>query len=96
MVRERIPDLVVSDLTMPGMDGFTLLEKLKEDPSTAQIPVIVVSAKDLTAEDEQRLAGQTSSIWLKGSFATQDLVEHVVDTLCSKTRIGVQTRVSGR
>ena len=81
IIKERSPDLIVSDLTMPEMDGFLLLEKLKEDPSTAQIPVIVVSAKDLTPEDEQRLANQTSSIWLKGSFATQDLVEHVVDTL---------------
>jgi len=78
---ERLPDLVVSDLTMPEMDGFTLLEKLKEDPATAKIPVIVVSAKDLTPDDEQRLAGQTSSIWLKGAFATKDLVEHVVETL---------------
>lgn len=81
LVKERLPDLVVSDLTMPEMDGFSLLEKLKEDPRTAHIPVIVVSAKDLTPEDEQRLAGQTSSIWLKGSFSTKDLVEHVVDTL---------------
>ena len=81
VIQERLPDLVVSDLTMPEMDGFTLLEKLKEDPTTAHIPVIVVSAKDLTPEDEQRLAGQTSSIWLKGAFATKDLVEHVVETL---------------
>jgi len=83
MVKERLPDLVVTDLTMPGMDGFSLLEELKKDPITANIPVIVVSAKDLTLEDEQRLAGQTSSIWLKGSFSTQDLVEHVVSTLSS-------------
>ena len=81
IVKERLPDLVVSDLTMPEMDGFTLLEELKKDPQTAQIPVIVVSAKDLTPEDEQRLAGQTSSIWLKGAFSTQELVEHVVNTL---------------
>lgn len=81
MIRERLPDLVVSDLDMPGMDGFTLLEELKKDPLTANIPVIVVSAKDLTLDDKQRLEGQTSSIWLKGSFSTKDLVEHVVDTL---------------
>lgn len=81
IIRERLPDLVISDLTMPEMDGFALLEELKKDSSTARIPVIVVSAKDLTAEDEARLAGQTSSIWLKGAFSTQDLVEHVVDTL---------------
>jgi CheY-like chemotaxis protein len=81
LIRERLPDLVVSDLNMPGMDGFALLEELKKDPTTAHIPVIVVSAKNLTSEDKKRLAGQTSSIWLKGSFSTQDLVENVVGTL---------------
>lgn len=83
MIRERMPDLVVTDLSMPEMDGFSLLEALKNDPHTAHIPVIVVSGKDLTPEDEKRLAGQTSSIWLKGAFSTQDLVEHVVGTLSS-------------
>jgi threonine synthase len=81
LIRERLPDLVVSDLMMPEMDGFALLEELKKDPLTANVPVIVVSAKDLTPEDEERLAGQTSSVWLKGTFSTQELVEHVVGTL---------------
>lgn len=81
IITERLPDLVVSDLSMPEMDGFALLEALKQDPLTAKIPVIVVSAKDLTLDDERRLAGQTSSIWLKGAFSTRDLVEHVVETL---------------
>ncbi len=83
IIRDRLPDLVITDLTMPEMDGFALLEELKKDPLTSKIPVIVVSAKDLTPEDERRLAGQTSSVWLKGAFSTQDLVEHVVDTLSS-------------
>jgi len=80
VIQERLPDLVVSDLNMPGMDGFTLLEKLKHDPLTAHIPVIVVSAKDLTPEDHHRL-DQATSVWLKGAFSTKDLVEHVVGTL---------------
>lgn len=92
MVRERGPDLVVSDLTMPEMDGFTLLEELKKDPLTANIPVIVVSAKDLTPDDERRLAQQTASIWLKGTFSTQDLVEHVVDTLSTLEEDPLKTR----
>jgi CheY-like chemotaxis protein len=81
MIAERRPDLVITDLAMPGMDGFSLLQALKQNPDTAKIPVIVVSAKDLTAEDEKRLAAQTSSIWLKGAFSTHELVEHVVGTL---------------
>ncbi len=80
-IREQLPDLVVSDLNMPDMDGFNLLEELKRDPTTANIPVIVVSAKDLTPDDRHRLAEQAQSIWLKGAFSTQDLVEHVVGTL---------------
>ncbi|MBN1992754.1 MAG: pyridoxal-phosphate dependent enzyme [Anaerolineae bacterium] len=81
IIRDRLPDLVVSDLTMPEMDGFALLEELKKDSLTAQIPVIVVSAKDLTPEDKKRLTSQATSIWTKGAFSTQDLVEHVVETL---------------
>ncbi len=96
IVKERLPDLVVSDLTMPEMDGFTLLEELKKDPETAHIPVIVVSAKDLTPEDEQRLAGQTSSIWLKGAFSTQALVEHVVNTLSGPEAEGASAPVRSR
>jgi threonine synthase len=81
VIAERQPDLVITDLSMPGMDGFSLLEELKQKPETAQIPVIVVSAKDLTPEDEKRLSAQTSSIWLKGAFSTHELLEHVVGTL---------------
>jgi threonine synthase len=81
IIRDRLPDLIVSDLTMPEMDGFALLEELKRDSITAQIPIIVVSAKDLTPEDKKRLVSQATSIWAKGAFSTQDLVEHVVQTL---------------
>jgi threonine synthase len=89
IIRDRLPDLVVSDLTMPEMDGFALLEELKKDPITAQIPVIVVSAKDLTPEDKKQLARQATSIWAKGAFSTQDLVEHVVETLSKSEGDGI-------
>ncbi len=81
MVRERKPDLIVADLTMPEMDGFTLLEKLKHDPDTADIPVVVVSAKTLTARDREMLATHSESVWTKGGFDTRQLVDHVVRTL---------------
>jgi CheY-like chemotaxis protein len=45
--RQKLPDLIVTDLTMPGMDGFGLVEELKLDPRTKDIPVVVVSAKDI-------------------------------------------------
>lgn len=85
IISERQPDLVITDLSMPEMDGFSLLEALKQNRDTAKIPVIVISGKDLTADDEQRLRAQTSSIWLKGAYSTQDLLQHVVSTLSTES-----------
>ena len=81
LVRQRKPDLVVMDLTMPDLDGFSLLESFKNDPDVAHIPVVVVSAKTLTAADRARLEGRVESLWQKGAFSTQELVSHVVQTL---------------
>jgi threonine synthase len=80
LVRYRKPDLVISDLTMPDMDGFDLLRSLKADPETSNIPVIVISAKTLNKQDQERLR-QADSVWQKGSFNTRQLVDHVVKTL---------------
>ncbi len=81
LVKQRRPGLVISDLTMPGLDGFSLLDKLKADPETANIPVMIVSAKTITLADERRLNGRQESLWQKGSFNTRELVDHVVSTL---------------
>jgi CheY-like chemotaxis protein len=81
LVHERKPDMIVADLTMPEMDGFTLLEHLKADPETASIPVVVVSAKNLTVDEREMLAANTESVWTKGGFDTRALVDHVVRTL---------------
>lgn len=83
LVRQRRPDLVMLDLTMPELDGFTLLEQFKADAEIASIPVVVVSAKALTPADRARLEGRAESLWQKGSFNTRELVDHVVRTLGS-------------
>ncbi|MEZ4672324.1 MAG: pyridoxal-phosphate dependent enzyme [Anaerolineae bacterium] len=80
-IRTHRPDLIICDLTMPEMDGFTFLENVKADPATADIPVVVVSAKTLTEHDTQLLNRHSHSVWVKGGFDTRALVEHVVQTL---------------
>ncbi len=44
--RQQLPELVVLDLMLPGEDGLTILEKLRRDPATAALPVILVTARD--------------------------------------------------
>jgi len=87
LVRQRQPDLVVLDLTIPGIDGFAILEKLKADQRTSEIPVVIVSAKTLTTEEWTRLRRHTQSIWQKGTFGSQELVNHVVELLGDKVEL---------
>jgi DNA-binding response OmpR family regulator len=53
--RKYEPDLIVLDLGLPAGDGYLVMESLKKVPSLAQIPVIVVSARDLDANEERAL-----------------------------------------
>jgi threonine synthase len=75
------PDLILLDLMMPDMDGFTVLDALKRSDQLREIPVIVVTAKELTAQERQRLAGQADSLLQKGSFTDLDLLDEMVDVL---------------
>lgn len=79
--RERLPDLIILDLMMPKVDGFGVLEALKQDSRTQDIPVIVVSAKDLTEEDRRRLRGNIEAIYQKGSLPPRTFVDQVVEVL---------------
>ncbi len=79
--RQRVPDLIILDLMMPEMDGFSVLEELKMDKRTRSVPVIVVSAKDIDADDHKRLNGNIEAIYQKGSLQPKDLINQVVEVL---------------
>ena len=55
MIEQHQPDIVLTDLHMPEMDGFTILEKMKSSETLRDVPVIVVSGGDLTPEQQQQL-----------------------------------------
>lgn len=84
IARQKLPDLIVSDLTMPGIDGFGLVEELKLDPRTKNIPVVVVSAKDITAEERKRLNGHIEAVYQKGSLPTRKFVDQVIHVIEDK------------
>ena len=71
------PDLVLLDLMMPEMDGFEFLQAFRLDPSRRTIPVVVVTAKDLTEEDRLRLNGGVHHIVAKGSHTRDTLLEEI-------------------
>lgn len=81
MARQRLPDLIVSDLTMPGIDGFGLVEELKLDPRTKDIPVVVVSAKDITTDERKRLNGHIQAVYQKGSLPARKFVDQVIHVI---------------
>ena len=78
LVRRERPDLVLLDLMMPGMDGFAVLEALKDDEELSSVPVIVITAKELTAAERQRLSGRIDKLMQKGSFTDEELLEEIL------------------
>ncbi|KAF0108772.1 MAG: putative two-component hybrid sensor and regulator [Anaerolineaceae bacterium] len=68
------PHAVILDLFMPGMDGFTILEKLRTSPLLNDIPVIVVSGADLNPEQQKQLSDFGQKLIHKGAFTEQELL----------------------
>lgn len=81
LIRAEKPDLVLLDLMMPGIDGFTILDMMKADVELRDIPVIVITAKDLTSKDYKRLSGRVESLLQKGEFMEEELFESIRDVL---------------
>ena len=77
MIQKELPDLIILDLMMPEMNGFTVLEALRSKPETAAIPVIVATAKELTPDEKNRLKGRVHTLMQKGEFMGDDLADEV-------------------
>jgi signal transduction histidine kinase/CheY-like chemotaxis protein len=71
------PDVILLDLMMPEMDGFAVVAALQKDPAWRDIPVIVITARDLDAADRERLNSGVQSVLVKETFRPADLVERI-------------------
>jgi len=69
--------VVALDLMMPEMDGFDFLEELRGDEAGRHVPVVVITARDLTAEDHRRLNGSVERILQKGAYGREELLAEV-------------------
>jgi signal transduction histidine kinase/DNA-binding response OmpR family regulator len=88
-VSEQIPDLILLDLIMPVMDGFEFVLALRQQEENRSIPIIVVTAKDLTDEDRRQLVGGVEHIIDKGAFTQDELLEQVRNLVASSTGLGL-------
>ncbi len=81
LVRQMRPDLVITDLMMPDVDGFAVIDTMKADPELQHIPIVVITAKELTAKERARLNNQVDMLLKKGSSIDDDVIENLVHKL---------------
>jgi CheY-like chemotaxis protein len=81
------PRLILLDLMMPVMDGFGFLAKMRAQPEWQHIPVIVVTAKDLTEDDRNRLKGMVEEVLEKNAYTREQLLERMSEAMASSSII---------
>jgi len=86
------PDVIVLDLMMPEMDGFEFVAELRSRPDGRDVPVLVVTAKDLTEDDRRRLTGGVERVILKRGYGPDELLDELRRAL---TRPAERRRLAG-
>lgn len=89
ILADERPEIILLDLMMPEMDGFEFIRELRQYPQWQSLPVIVLTAKDLTLEERDWLEGQTQRIYQKGS--KQRLIEEINHLLAAPGREAVES-----
>jgi signal transduction histidine kinase/ActR/RegA family two-component response regulator len=79
--RAQRPDAIVLDLAMPEMSGFEVLARLKKDPMTADIPVVVLTSRSLSSEEQQMLAPHAARIVSKETLSRSDSADDLLEAL---------------
>ena len=77
LAEEFRPDVIILDLMMPGMSGFEVAELLRQREHTARIPILVLTAKELTAADREQLRQGVSGLVVKGTAAASRLIRAI-------------------
>src|SRR5439155_10321417 len=77
LAQREQPSLVMLDLLLPEMDGFEVVERLRANPATASLPVVILTSRTMTPADGERLNGQISYLARKGGFPREAFVELV-------------------
>jgi YesN/AraC family two-component response regulator len=92
IMSEQRPNLVLLDLMMPEMDGFHVLEAMREQESLVDVPVVVLTARLLTEDDMTRLNAGVAAILSKGLFGTDEILARIESTLAHERRLGLASQ----
>jgi CheY-like chemotaxis protein len=76
-LQSDIPDLMILDVMMPGLDGFAVLRAVREDPRTAKLPVIMFSAVSDPSRIAHAMARGATDYWVKASFDFSELEDRI-------------------
>ena len=76
-IKKEKPELILLDLLMPVMDGFKFLKIMKADKSLASIPIIVITSKDLTADDYSFLTANVDKVIQKGDYTRKEIINQI-------------------
>jgi len=87
IAKRELPDLIVLDLMMPEVNGFDVVESLREDAATAHIPIMVVTSKRITAEDRAKLNGYVATIMEKAEFDGARFTAEVRRAMSGRTAV---------
>jgi CheY-like chemotaxis protein len=82
------PDVILLDLLMPRMDGFVFVTELRSRQAWRSVPVVVITAKEVTTEDYARLADNVDDIIDKGTLDRDDLLRELRELVRYSTRVG--------
>lgn len=77
LAKTELPELIILDLLMPEMDGFAVLDKIGGDELIKETPILILTNKDLTAEEKKQLTGRISFLAQKQAFTRKSLVDLV-------------------
>ena len=83
-IEQDPPDLIVLDLLMPVLDGFAVVEHLEKTPTLRRIPVVIVTAKDLTSEDRAMLRG-AQAILQRTAYSRRELIDTIAERVTELT-----------
>jgi CheY-like chemotaxis protein len=87
-LQHKKPHLILSDLIMPEMDGFEFITHLRQNSAWQSIPVVVLTSRNITPDEHNRLTHGVDKIFQKGSYRIEDLLDEIKTCLLKKTGSG--------